>query len=801
MVKLRLRQLNRAKICSLPLKAGRWLTEIPWKRILRNKWFLIITGVILLPYLLLHILFYAVPLPTEKVERPSSTLIFGENGTLLRAFTSSDEMWRIRTTRQQISPVLRKYLLTYEDRWFYWHPGINPLALGRALIQNLRSKEVVSGGSTITMQIARMMEPKARTVKNKLWEIFRALQLEHFYSKNELLEIYFNIAPYGGNIEGAAAASWIYFGKEPTQLSHAEAALLAALPNNPSYLRPDLRPEAAQQARDKVLERMVRHHVLDEASYIEARKEPVPRKRREWPFTAPHLSTWLHLREPEKSRIYSTVNRSMQSVAERLLNENLSRWKGDGITNGAIVVIDNRTHEVKVMVGSRDFFDEPNAGQVNGALAPRSPGSALKPFLYALGLAQGLISPAMYMEDVPIDYAGYKPENYDRKFSGLVSAADALERSLNVPAVNLNAAMKKMVNLYDLLKKAEMSTIQKEDHYGLSLALGGCEVTLLDLTGLYSSLAAGGKLHHPKLTAEEQDRAPVELFDPGTAFIITDLLSKIRRPDLPAVWEFTTLPKVSWKTGTSYGHRDAWSVGYNPIYTIGVWMGNFSGEGSAALVGAEVAAPLLFDLFTEFCRNTRWNWFERPDNVKVRKVCSVSGQLPTAYCGTLVEEYYLVDHSPTAECEFHKSVLIDTKTGYRLPPGFGTKNPVQEVNYIKWPQRIATWRIQNGYEVYQLPEIDPTAERQVAGKAPIIQSPVGNVTYYFREGVSLDYQKIAFVASVSNDVQRIFWFVDGEMVGSVKPGEKFFYQPAVGKHTVICQDDQGRMTEVGIKVE
>lgn len=790
-----------ARIGSLSRKVTDRLTQIPWKRMVTHKWFLSVAGVILIPYMVLHILFYAFPLPMEQIERPSSTLVFGENQRLLRAFTSRDEMWRIRTTLKQISPTLQKYLLTYEDRWFYWHPGVNPLALARATVQNLRSKEVVSGGSTITMQIARMIEPKSRTVKNKLWEIFRALQLEHFYSKKELLEMYFNIAPYGGNIEGAAAASWIYFGKEPTHLSNGEAALLAALPNNPSYLRPDLRPEAAQQARDKVLERMMEHNRLDKAGFAEARKESVPRKRREWPFTAPHLSTLLHLREPEASRIYSTLHQPMQVVAERLLNQHVNQWQNEGITNGAIIVIDNRTHEVKVMVGSRNFFDEPNSGQVNGTLAARSPGSALKPFLYALGLAQGLISPALYLEDVPIDYSGYKPENYDRKFSGLVSTAEALERSLNVPAVNLNAALHKMENLYDLLHKAEMSTIHEEDHYGLSLALGGCEVTLFELTGLYSALATQGKLYRPKLTVDEKEREPMELFDAGTAFIVTDLLAKIRRPDLPAVWEFTTLPKVSWKTGTSYGHRDAWSIGYNPIYTIGVWMGNFNGEGANALVGAEVAAPLLFDLFTEFCRNERWTWFERPGNVKVRNVCSLSGQLPTAYCNTLVEEYYLVDHSPAAECEFHKTVLIDEKTGYRLPPGFSSSNQVKELTYIQWPQRIATWRLQNGYEVFTLPEVDPASQRQVAGKAPLIQSPVANVTYYFREGVLLDYQKIAFVASVSNDVQRIYWFVDGEMVGSVKPGEKFFYLPTVGKHTIICQDDQGRMTEMTMKVE
>ena len=771
------------------------------QRMLKKRWVVAILAPLLAVYLLLHVLFYLIPLPTEGLFRPSATLIFDANGRLLHTFTSADEMWRIKTPLEEVSPVLQEFLLYYEDRWFYYHPGINPVAIGRALVQNMQAGSVVSGGSTITMQIARMMEPKDRTFGHKLLEAFRAFQLEHFYTKKELLEIYFNIAPYGGNIEGAAAASWMYFGKEPKELSNAEAALLAALPNNPSYLRSDVHPLAAKVARDKVLDRMCQYGVISASEYRQALKEPVPTNRKTWPFIAPHFSTRVHLLEPAKSRIYSTIDLNIQRLSEKLLKNHVSGLAHAGITNGAVVIIDNRTHELKAMVGSKDFFHKANSGQVNGALAPRSPGSALKPFLYALGLAQGLITPAAYLEDVPVNFNGYTPENYDRQYNGIVSVQDALERSLNIPAVNLNSALKDRDNLYDLLKKAGLSTIHDVDDYGLALTLGGCEVNLMELTQLYSAFATGGKLYPAKELPEEKQQEPVELFDAGTSFIITEILAGLRRPDLPTVWEFTDLPKVSWKTGTSYGHRDAWSIGYNPLYTIGVWIGNFNGEGAAALVGADAAAPLLFDLFTELSRNKRFSWFAQPANVEERQVCSVSGQLPTDLCKTRVNEYYLTDRSPTGLCTFHKSVLVDQKTGYRLPPGYKTNHPVQTVTYVQWPQKVSTWRMQNGYEVFQLPELDPNYQRQIAGDAPVIQSPVENVTYYFREGVAMDYQKIAFSASVSNDVQKIYWFLDGKMIGSAKPGEKFFYLPTVGTHKVICQDDLGRMQEMELVVE
>lgn len=771
------------------------------KSLSKKRWFVIGGLVLVIFYGILQVMIRTIPLPTEGFMRPSSTLVFDENGQLLRAFTSQDEMWRIQTSLEEISPELRRFLITYEDRWFYKHGGINLLAICRAFLQNLRNGRVISGGSTITMQIARMMRPKERTLKNKIIEAFRALQLEYYYSKDQLLEIYFNIAPYGGNIEGAAAASWLYFGKEPTQLSYAEAALLAAIPNSPPYLRPDRFPEAAKRARDRVLRIMVKSGQISDLDYQGASKEPVPNKRHPWPFIAPHLSRKLFLENPDKARIYSTLDKKSQLIAEDLLFKRLAILEHDEITNGAVVVIDNQTRELKVMVGSRDFFNQRDSGQVNGALAPRSPGSTLKPFIYALGISQGVISPASYLEDVPIDYSGYTPENYDHSFSGIVSASEALERSLNIPAVNLTAKLLNRQSLYDLLKKAEISTAKAENTYGLSLALGNFEITLAELTNLYVAFANQGRYSAYRELLDVKNLPEVELFDGGTSFIITDILTNLRRPDLPAVWEFSTLPKVAWKTGTSYGHRDAWSIGYNPLYTIGVWLGNFDGQGAAALVGANAAAPLLFDLFTELSRGKQINWFPRPEGVEIRHVCSLSGQLATEYCDSLVEEYYLVDKSPREKCTFHQSVMIDLETGYRLPNNFTPKKNIKKVNYIQWPPRIATWMRQNGYQVYQLPPLSSKYQQQIVGQAPIINSPAKNVIYYLRPGVAVEYQKIVFQASVSNDVSKIYWFIDGQIVGSVKPGEKLFYIPEVGEHQLICQDDLGRMSKIKLVIK
>jgi len=755
----------------------------------------------LAPFFLFAIADWLFPLPTEKLYPPSSTVVLDRDGRMLRAFLAPDQMWRIRVSANEISPSLKTAAIAYEDKYFYWHFGINPFSVTRAAIANLRAGKIVRGGSTLTMQVARMMEPKERTFLNKLKEAFRAAQLEVHYSKEEILTLYFNRAPYGGNIVGVGAAAYFYFNKSAPQLSLGEAALLAAIPNSPNLLRPDFNPAAAQKARDKVLRLLARAGRITPQRCDEARSEALPEKRYALPFMVPHLAAKLSQVYPQTERLETTIDGNIQSLAQTILQTQLRPWRGQGIGNGAVVVIDNQSQSVLALVGSYDFFDEANAGQVNGALAPRSPGSALKPFIYALGLEHGVITPQSLLDDVPVDYAGYQPVNYDEKYHGAVTVEEALIHSLNVPAVNLYARLGEK-GIYEFLKEAGISTLPHDkNYYGLSLILGGCEVTLLELTNLYAGLANAGSFRPYRLL---QDQPPAEgkrLFSAGTSFILTEMLSKLRRPDLPKVWETSiNLPKVAWKTGTSYGHRDAWSLGYTPQYTIGVWVGNFDGRGAPALVGAETAAPILFALFEALAKPSENRWFVQPEIVERRQVCSVSGMPAAEFCVSRKDELFLPGVSPQYPCTIHRLVWLDRKTGQRLCAHCRIGRAYVEKIFEHWPPEIATWMKRNGYPIAAIPGHYSRCSKIVSGNGPVIHSPAAGAAYQIRPGVDLKYQKILLDASVSNQTKKIYWFMNRRLIFSGQPTAKVFITPAPGKHTLICMDDEGRASEVELVI-
>ncbi len=755
----------------------------------------LISGTVLTPLLLFLIANRLFPLPVEKLHQPPSTIVLDRHGEWLRAFIASDESWHIpEPSLDEISPKLRTAVLTYEDRWFYRHFGINPFSIFQAAIDNIKAGKIVRGGSTITMQVARMMEPKARTVPNKLIEMFRAIQLELAYSKDEILTLYFNMAPYGGNIVGSAAASRIYFNKSQNRLSLGEAALLAAIPNSPTYLRPDIYPENARVARKKVLRQMRKFGKIDSRVLQEAASDPIPIKRYPMPFKAPHLTRLLAKTE-SGHRIYSTIDSDIQELSERVLRENIAPLQREGISTGAVVVMDTKSREVLAMVGSHDFFDQASQGQVNGATAPRSPGSALKPFIYGLALERGLITPERLLHDVPVNYAGYSPVNYDGEYRGYVTARDALAHSLNVPAVNLYAQLGND-GIYALLKRAGISTLSEpKPHYGLSLILGSCEITLLELTALYAGLANLGEFAPHQLTRRNGDTLPVpstkRLLSRGASFILTVMLTEVRRPDLPAAYEASmNLPKVAWKTGTSYGHRDAWSVGYTPKYTIGVWVGNFDGHGSPSLVGSEVAAPILFALFNTIPATNRW--FTRPYQVSTRDVCVLSGMPVSENCSTTKIDDYISNRSVNTPCRIHKQITIDNKTGAALCSHCRIGRSSHHVVFEEWHPAVGTWLSKNGFAIQPIPPHNPDCVGVIAGQGPMIRSPSGDSEYHIREGVDLGYQKLLLAASVSNRTKQIFWFVNGELIFKGAPTEPVFLTPVAGRHRLTCVDDEGR---------
>jgi penicillin-binding protein 1C len=741
------------------------------------------------------------PLPKDKLQRPSSTFVYSRDGHLLNCFTSSDRFWRKPVALERISPNLVRSVIACEDRWFYYHPGFNPVSLISAAVENLRAGQFVRGGSTITMQIARMMEPKSRTIPNKIIEILRAMQLELAFSKKKLLEIYFNLAPYGGNIEGVGTAAYMYFDKSPDSLSPAEAAFLTAVPSSPSQFRPDRDPKKCLDRRNLILRYLRDDGVISPGDYDQALKEELPRQRVAASVTAPHFCQSMASVRAGASEIFSTVDFKIQATCEQLVRGYHGELVQKGIYNLSVVVQDNRTGDLLAMVGSPDFSDVANHGQINGALAPRSPGSALKPFAYALGFEKGIISPALRVEDLPANYAGYIPVNYDNEYHGVVSVSEALIQSLNVPAVNLTSRVG-LKELYDLLRRGGITTLnRKYFEYGLPLVLGSGEVTLLELTNLYATLARGGDYLPVRLTKGDARPQPTRLLTPEACYLVTELLAELKRPDLPASWEFTPdMPKVAWKTGTSYGRKDAWAVGYNPQYTVGVWAGNFSAEGSIAIVGAEIAAPLMLDIFSQLCLDGDKEWFRPPKGIAQREVCAVSGRVAGDDCPERILEHYIPGVSPTEPCSVHKKLLVDNRTGYQVCRWCAPGKHTTEKIYEDWPPRLAAWLAVKGI-ISLIPAHNPQCKGMLAGEAPVITSPESDAVYILRPSVPLDFQKILFEASAAADNRRLFWFLDGQLLSTTLRESRLFYEPHQGKHKLMCVDDYGRSNSIMFQVQ
>ncbi len=754
------------------------------------------------------------PLPQERLSRPPAHYIFSAEGLPLGRYTSSDTFWRLPVTLKEISPRLVTSVIECEDKWFYYHPGVNPISLLRAAVDNLKAGHVVRGASTITMQIARMIEPKERTIGGKLFEIFRAFQLELRYSKDELLEIYFNLVPYGGNIEGAGAAARHYFDHSINELTISEAAILTSIPASPNRYRPDRHPDLLKKRRNQILQKLLTANLIDREQYQDALSEEIPFHRAERMALAPHVSQEAIARRPNQALLNTSINHKLQSLSERLAFQYHLSLKERGIYNLAIVILENKTGKVRALVGSPAFEDNQHGGQVNAAFAPRSPGSTLKPFVYALAFQSGEITPSSLVEDVPVNFSGYRPENYDEEYHGVVSAADALVRSLNVPAVNVTARIG-LSSLYNLLVNGGVSTLRSSAaKHGLPLILGGCEISLLELTALYSSLAREGTYIQPTLMSEGQnsdggndditrgqDVQSRRILSRESCFLVSQILVDLERPTLSSAWEHTTnIPHVAWKTGTSYGRRDAWSVGYNPEFTVGIWVGNVSGEGSPDLVGVEVAAPLLFSIFQEISGENSKSWLRKPSGVGERNVCALSGELANDICPSVRRAYYIKNVSSLAHCKIHREIIVDSKTGYSLCRACASGKEVESKVVEFWPSRLNSWLISRSVAT-ALPEHDPSCSGELSDQAPVVSSPESFGVYKIRIDAPLEHQQILLAASVSPDCARVHWFVDNNLLTTSAPSERVFYQPIPGKHRVMCVDDQGRSVSVDFTVE
>ena len=742
-----------------------------------------------------------------------STLVTARDGSILHAFLSRDDKWRMYTELNEITPLLRTTILFKEDKYFRYHPGFNPVAMVRAAGRNLLTGQRTSGASTITMQTIRLLEPRERTYLSKVIELFRAVQLEVHCSKDEILQLYLNLLPYGGNIEGLKSASLLYFGKPPLLLSLAELTTLTIIPNRPSSLRLGIRNTLIIQERNRWLTRFRKANLFKESIIIDAQNEPLTAYRREAPQLAPHLSRRLRIANPGRPLVQSTLNPTLQATAEQLVQRYANRIRAYNIHNAAVLIVDNQSREVVAYIGSSDFGNTFDGGQVDGVRAVRSPGSALKPLLYGLAFDAGVITPKTKLADVPTNFGGYEPDNYDRQFNGPVTVEFALANSLNIPAV---ALLKEIgtPTLVSTLQKSGFSAIKKQaKELGLSMILGGCGVTLEEMTRLYTGLANGGRFTQLNFSRETAtlarpaDSQPqlVRIISPEAAYLVTHTLTQITRPDLPNNFDNSYhLPRIAWKTGTSYGRRDAWSIGYNQRYTIGVWIGNFSGVGVPELSGANTATPLLFQLFNVLDYNSPAGWFQQPKDatkLSMRLICPETGDIPGEFCQNPVTDYCIMGVSRYRRCQHRKAVFTNSAGTVSYCAQCRPDSGFVRRSYPNLLPEVMAFYQSRHVPIERIPPHNPACERVFANEqqlAPRITSLNNGSEYFINPKQQVEME---LSCQAANDVQTVFWFLNDKMYRRANRTESVFFKPTPGILKISCADDKGRSSDIKVLVK
>lgn len=777
-----------------------WWRLLPWLR--RG------TAVLLLAVLVLDLAFPP-PLPRAS---GTATVVTARDGTPLRAFADAGGVWRHPATPATVSPLYLQALLAYEDRWFRWHPGVNPLALLRAAGQWLRSGGIVSGGSTLTMQVARILEGgQTRSLPAKLRQLARALQLEARLSKDRILQLYLERAPFGGTIEGVEAASWAYLGKPAAQLSHAEAALLAVLPQAPSRLRPDRHPEAARAARDKVLARMQALGVWPAEVVAEARMEPVVARSLQVPVHAALLAERLRRGQPHRARIATTLDADLQ----RALEERVAAYFATlpPRTSAALLVVENATMEARAYVGSVSFGDAQRLGHVDMVRAWRSPGSTLKPFLYGMALDEGLIHSASLLVDAPQDFGGYRPGNFGEAFHGPVAADEALRLSLNVPAVDLLDRVGPVRFAARLEHAGIPLRMPRGARPGLPLILGGAGVRLEDLVGGFAALQRGG-LAAPVRYTPEQPLAERRLLSPGAAWIVREVLQANPRPGASAVLALSR-PPVAWKTGTSYGFRDAWAIGATRRYTVGVWVGRPDGTALPGQYGAVTALPLLFEVLDSLPRAPGdADPVPRPATVEAVEVCWPLGlaaaDTPPPLCRRRLQAWVLDGAVPPTFPERdarlwsagRERFRVDAATGLRLSADCARPHPEREMEIARWPALLSPWLSAAERAAATLPPLSPDCApdgreaalalriRGIADGATLAPPPGSG------HGLRLQVRALGAAGPVR-------WLLDGRWIGQSEGGRGFEYDYARagdGEHVLTALADSGAWSQVRFRV-
>ena len=747
------------------------------------------------------VLLRAWPHPPLAARAPLSTAVWSADGELLRVTRASDDQFRLCVPLAEMSPALVDAFLLKEDRWFYWHPGFRPWALTRAAYKTYVDGDR-QGGSTITMQLARLTYGlNTRSASGKLRQIAAAAWLETRYSKREILEAYLNLVPFGGNIQGVAAASRIYFGKSAGQLSLAESLTLAVIPQRPAERAGRSLSDASVLAARAVLgNAWLVHHGDGPVDRRQIALPVVARPRFSMPHEAPHFVDAVLSARTGAQHVDTTLDARLQRLLERQIERYLVQYGDRGIRNAASILVDTRDMSVRAWVGSAGYWNEDIDGQVNGVLAKRSPGSTLKPFVYALALDQGLLHPQTMLRDLPSSFGPFTPENFDGRFFGPISAEGALIRSRNIPAVWV-AMQLKQPSLYQFLQSAGIRDLKSESFYGLALPLGGGEVTMEELAGLYAMLANNGMLRPVRFEKSEPLTKGTQLLSPEAAFITLDMLRRNPRPDEDGTVPVRSRWPIAWKTGTSWSFRDAWSAGVVGPYVLVVWIGDFDGRGNPAFVGVDAAAPLFFriaDAVNLAHRDDTISPAEAPPGVSKVAVCAESGDLPNAYCPRTIDTWYIPGKSPIRVSQLHRVVAIDTGTGRVDCPPYGANTQFEVFEF--WSSDMLKLFRQGGMP-RRTPPAMPSCGAEDPQDAPRIASPLRSVSYALRRSSSEDV--ISLDASAAADVQHVYWFDGNALLGRHRIADgAFAWRPtAAGVHLIRIVDDHGRSAERSVDVE
>ncbi len=743
---------------------------------------------------------YIFCLPRHLFHVPYSTVVTDRNEELLGARIASDGQWRF-PPRNTTPEKIKECLITFEDKHFYHHWGVNPFAIGRAFYQNVKNKRIVSGGSTLTMQTIRLARNESRTFREKLIEMIWATRLEFRASKEEILSMYISHAPFGGNVVGLDAAAWRYFGHSADDLSWAESAMLAVLPNAPAMIHLSKGRKTLLDKRNRLLKQLLEKKTIDSSTYELAISEPLPDEPHALPHISPYLvSRFYQERNGEYSR--STINKGIQTQVEDLAERWSNEFGRSDIRNLAILVIDIPSNQVVAYCGNVHFDRKQGGNQVDVIQAPRSTGSILKPFLYYAMLQEGSLLPDMLLLDVPVNINGFTPQNFSMQFEGAVPASEALARSLNIPAVTMLQRYG-VPKFHSFLQQIGLKTINRSSsHYGLSLILGGAEATLWDVTNAYAMMGRS-LLQLPQrscslLLPTSRITESTDPFQPGAVWQTFDALKEVNRPEEIDWKSIPSMQTIAWKTGTSYGFRDAWAVGVTPRYAVGVWVGNATGEGKPGLVGAQTAGPVLFDIFNLLPSSS---WFTRPVGIFVEaEVCRKSGHLKGRFCDETDTLLVLPAGLRTEACPYHHLVTLSADESQRIYENCANTEPTLRKSWFTLPPVWEWYYKQHHPEYKPLPPFKAGCGEDTFQPMQFIYPPM-NARIKLPKQLDGSKGFLTVELAHNNPNATVFWHLDETYQAQTQDFHKISLQPAAGKHSLTAVDGEGNTISTTFFVE